>query len=112
LKAPLPCRAKPWRVWLRQEMARPAKDGPVESCALARLAFKRAGEMVDGGCEGTRSSGVGISSTAGSIVSSGAATAAEEMDCGMGKPALRAAFRVWRSTARRMSLGVINRKVS
>ena len=107
LNVPLVCRAKPWRVWLRQEMARPARDGPVESCALARLAFKRAGEMVALG------SGAGVVwITALSFGPYGATAEEEGMDCGMGKPALRAVFRAWRSTARRMSLGVINRKFS
>ncbi len=82
-------------------------DGPVENCALARLAFKRAGEMVALG------SGAGVVwITALSVGSSGATAEEEGMDCEMGKPALRAVFRAWRSTARRMSLGVINRKVS
>jgi len=53
-------------------MARPARDGPVESCALARLAFKRADEMVALG-SGARV----VSITALSIDSSGA-TAEEE----------------------------------
>jgi len=79
-------------------MTRPAGDGPVESCALARLAVKRAVEMVALG--------------SGAIGSCGATAEEEGMDCGMGKPALRAVFRAWRSTARRMSLGVINRKFS
>ena len=82
-------------------------DGPVESCALARLAFKRADEMVALG-SGARV----VSITALSIDSSGATAEEEGMDCGMGKRLFRAAFRAWRSTARRMSLGAINRKYS
>ena len=75
LKVPLVCRAKPCVVWLRQEMARPARDGPVESCALARLAFKRAVEMVALG------SGAGVVSiTALSGGSSGATAVEEGMD--------------------------------
>ena len=75
LNVPLVCRANPCVVWLRQEMARPANDGPVENCALARLAFKRAVEMVALG------SGAGVVSiTALSGGSSGATAVEEGMD--------------------------------